>query len=315
MKILLKNPKLLFAIAVVTFMASGVYAYYEPGQGSAPNGGGFLFEIQYPTVFGVQPQFAEGPAGYVRYLFLFGLAIGGILAFAMIVVGGIQYAMSAGNVSQISDAKDRITQAILGLLLLLASYLILSTINPALVSLRNPELGTPPPLSPLPPANWDEGWTFMPAALEKKNDASTALRNLLSCMGIRFDDNKIPRSSMVITSISDGNIPRSCNPNLSNVLIIDGKRSDIPCPPNASHNTCYFWNDQFCQHRKGSCHYGGALGFDFSGGSSYAIDVGLNNSAFISQVARSCNAKVVNEGNHLHITIGHLYANCDLLFF
>lgn len=112
----------------------------------AQDQGGFTFEVPLPSLGGVTP--GESPASYVRYLFLFGLGLGGILAFAMIVVGGIQYAISAGNASKISDAQGRIRDAILGLLLLLGSYLILKTINPSLVSLRNLSLIPAPAPSP-----------------------------------------------------------------------------------------------------------------------------------------------------------------------
>ena len=65
--------------------------------------------------------------------------IAGLTAFGAIVYGGINYILSAGNVTNQQDAKDQITQAIVGLLLLLGAYLILYTINPSLVSLTNPE--------------------------------------------------------------------------------------------------------------------------------------------------------------------------------
>ena len=64
----------------------------------------------------------------------------GLLVFIMIVCGGIQYTISARNTGLISDARDRIFQAILGMLLLFLSYIILNTINPDLISLREPNV-------------------------------------------------------------------------------------------------------------------------------------------------------------------------------
>ncbi len=77
---------------------------------------------------------------YINYLFIFGLGAITILALAQMMIGGIQYILSAGNVSKKEDAKDTIQQALLGLGLLLASFLLLRTINPDLVNLKNPTL-------------------------------------------------------------------------------------------------------------------------------------------------------------------------------
>lgn len=64
------------------------------------------------------------------------LAFAALAAFVQIVFGGILRATSGGNPTAISDANDRIQKAILGLILALAAFLILYTINPDLVSLR-----------------------------------------------------------------------------------------------------------------------------------------------------------------------------------
>ena len=75
-------------------------------------------------------------AGYVHDFFVFSLVVVGVAALAMIVYQGLKYTLSAGNAGRQQDARDGIWQAIMGLVLLLAAYLILLTINPALVSLE-----------------------------------------------------------------------------------------------------------------------------------------------------------------------------------
>jgi len=47
---------------------------------------------------------------------------------------------SAGSPAKISEAKDRIGSAILGLIIILASFLILKVINPDLITLKLPGL-------------------------------------------------------------------------------------------------------------------------------------------------------------------------------
>jgi hypothetical protein len=81
------------------------------------------------------------PVGIVGNFYQFALMIGGLLAFGAIVWGGIRYATAAGNPGGQSDARDQVTQALLGLLLLVGAFLVLRTISPGLttVSLRGLE--------------------------------------------------------------------------------------------------------------------------------------------------------------------------------
>jgi hypothetical protein len=77
---------------------------------------------------------------FISDFYTFALIISGILAFGAIVYGGIRYAVGRGNPSAESDARSWITNALLGLLLLAGAYVILYTINPALISLATPNL-------------------------------------------------------------------------------------------------------------------------------------------------------------------------------
>ena len=83
---------------------------------------------------------STGPVAIVGNIYYFALGIGGLLAFGSIVYAGIKWAASQGNPSSISDAKDQITQAALGLVMLMGAYIILNTINPQLTMLQIPKL-------------------------------------------------------------------------------------------------------------------------------------------------------------------------------
>jgi hypothetical protein len=85
------------------------------------------------------PGGADAINVYISKLYTFGIGIGGILAVLMIVMGGIYYSVS-GAVDKKSEGKDMITSALLGLLILLGSYVILQTVNPVLTTLKNPTL-------------------------------------------------------------------------------------------------------------------------------------------------------------------------------
>tara|TARA_Y100000310_G_scaffold279462_1_gene298579 strand:+ start:394 stop:933 length:540 start_codon:yes stop_codon:yes gene_type:complete len=72
------------------------------------------------------------------WFYTFLVSISGLAAFVMIVWGGIQWMTSSGDTGKISDAKDRIQKALLGLLIVLSSFLILQVINPDLTNLSIP---------------------------------------------------------------------------------------------------------------------------------------------------------------------------------
>src|SRR3989344_9442372 len=74
--------------------------------------------------------------GYLSNIYALGIGLAGVLAVLMIVIGGLQYIGSGMSPSGKNDARDRITNAVLGLLLALLSWLILNTIDPNLVSLN-----------------------------------------------------------------------------------------------------------------------------------------------------------------------------------
>lgn len=125
----IKKIKILFLIGAISllFFAPVALAQYK-------------LETGLPNVPGGQlPAGSELPS-YIKYLFIFGLGLITILALGVMIFGGIQYILAAGNAAKTEDAKAWIQQALLGLGLLLVSYLLLRTINPDLVNLRNPNL-------------------------------------------------------------------------------------------------------------------------------------------------------------------------------
>ncbi len=78
---------------------------------------------------------ACGPAEYLTKIYTISVGLAVVLAVVMIVYAGIIYATSGDNASKQKEARSQITQAILGLAILLASYLILRTVNPDLTNL------------------------------------------------------------------------------------------------------------------------------------------------------------------------------------
>lgn len=67
---------------------------------------------------------------FLKWLFPFMLSAAAILAVLMIVIAGARWVASAGSEAEIKAARDMITNAILGLILAFAAWLIIQTINP-----------------------------------------------------------------------------------------------------------------------------------------------------------------------------------------
>ena len=70
---------------------------------------------------------------FIGNLYTFSLQILGIVIFVRFVWAGWLYLSAAGNGANVSKAKSVMTNAIIGAILLLSSYLILYVINPDLV--------------------------------------------------------------------------------------------------------------------------------------------------------------------------------------
>jgi len=96
--------------------------------------------LEYPGIAGFDLNIHQNLNQIVAWFYYFIVSIGGIAAFVMLVWGGFVWLTSAGSPARIADAKDRIYSAFLGLLLILASYLIIQVVNPELLMLNLPEL-------------------------------------------------------------------------------------------------------------------------------------------------------------------------------
>jgi len=137
-------------------------------------------EVTYPSIQGFRPETASSSLpGYVKYIFNFTIAIIGLIGFGALIVGGFRYLTSAGNAEKLKNAKKQIKSAFLGILILLFSYLILTTINPQLIVFREltirPTPEAPPlpeiPISPFPTADILERIKEFAEAVEQTADS------------------------------------------------------------------------------------------------------------------------------------------------
>ncbi|MFH0828904.1 MAG: pilin [Candidatus Kerfeldbacteria bacterium] len=102
----------------------------------------FTPNVEIPGLFTGTKTVDETLFGtYVSSFYIFFAGVAGILAVVMIMWGGFHYITSLGNPQRMKEGKDIINNAIIGLILVLTSYLLLRTINPRLTTLIIPPVG------------------------------------------------------------------------------------------------------------------------------------------------------------------------------
>lgn len=104
------------------------------------------------------------------------IALGGALAILFAIIGGTQYVAASTNPSLKEGAKERLMGALIGLAIILTSYLLLNSINPKLVQFNLA-------LEPVTPKALT---LFPPTAPGLFDDAS--VRSALTDLGIKVKD-------------------------------------------------------------------------------------------------------------------------------
>ncbi len=99
-------------------------------------------ELNYPALnFPGAPSITNATSliQYVQYFFMFVILVTGIIAVVTIVIDGAKILLysAGGNTDAIGEARKNIFGSVLGIILLLFSFVILRTINPELVILRD----------------------------------------------------------------------------------------------------------------------------------------------------------------------------------
>lgn len=84
------------------------------------------------------PFLAEYIGGLYNYLIL----TAGVIAAVMSVMGGFQYLTAGGDAGKVKAAKERITNAIAGVILTLGAYTILNTVSPTFIKLKGLQINT-----------------------------------------------------------------------------------------------------------------------------------------------------------------------------
>jgi len=82
--------------------------------------------VQAATNIETGPGYATDIGRLISFVLRVVLAIGALLVFGYLVMGGIEYITSGGEKGKTESARNRITAAIVGLIILAASWAILN---------------------------------------------------------------------------------------------------------------------------------------------------------------------------------------------
>lgn len=121
-----KKIKLVFLLALLLFVLGADFV--------------FALELNYPSIPGIAPPSEQIP-NYVQYIIALVIIVSTIIAGFIFVIGGVLYIFSGGSAQRTASAREQMTAAVLGLIILLSSYIILKTINPQLIIIDLPTIG------------------------------------------------------------------------------------------------------------------------------------------------------------------------------
>ncbi len=135
---LTKFPKILIIIFLSIFIIQLVCLltlFLIPKNASA--GASFTPQVPVPGyTFDSSAKSTKNIAEYVKAIYKYAIGIVGIIAAVVLMFGGILWITAGGNSGRIGEAKSWIGASLAGLLIALTSYLILATVNPALVNFK-----------------------------------------------------------------------------------------------------------------------------------------------------------------------------------
>lgn len=123
-------------LLIVAFAAVMVFSFVSPITVRAVD---FIPELDIPGQFeGPQPSDGNLFGRYVRAIYIYFIWIVGIVATAMITFAGVKWVAAAGDQGRIRDARDMISNAIIGVIIALTSVVLLNLLSPGFTTLSIP---------------------------------------------------------------------------------------------------------------------------------------------------------------------------------
>ena len=124
------TEKILLAAVLFTLLAL---------SGTVLAAGTFTWQTPWPkSPMGTDIAASSNPslAVAIKYLYEWGVGLGGVAVFVSLIIAGFEYITSMGNPPKMQEAFNRIRDAVIGLIVLLSSYAILSLIGINLTNMK-----------------------------------------------------------------------------------------------------------------------------------------------------------------------------------
>jgi|GEM_PF-3519910 len=136
--------KKIFSILIIASTVFFVTPFYN-NQNTQASSDTIILEAGIPSTandnglsIGEHKSSDVTPAKYISFIYMFMVGLVGIAAFASLVFYGIVWIYS-GVSEKKSEAMEGIKNTFIGILLALSAFIILNTINPRLVTLKDPQ--------------------------------------------------------------------------------------------------------------------------------------------------------------------------------
>jgi hypothetical protein len=158
-----KKDKLLFFL---------ILAFFLTINGSSV----FALEISdFPVIPGLRAPSEDSLPSYIAYFFGLIAYLSAIIAVISFAIGGIQLIMSPANPSLAKEAKEKIKNSLIGIILTLSAVVILQTINPSIIEVQMTELPETDGIF------YTNGSNFKPAPMSELNvsNISRGYRNII----------------------------------------------------------------------------------------------------------------------------------------
>jgi len=121
----MKFKKIIAPIGSAVALLSSATVAFAAGAGG---GAGVAVPVRLVGSITPGPGFAASPQGLIEFILRLVLAIGALLVFGFLIAGGIQWITSGGDKGKTESARNTITAAVIGLLILASSWAILNLV-------------------------------------------------------------------------------------------------------------------------------------------------------------------------------------------
>lgn len=141
-KLFSKILTIMFLLAFILQLAGLIFLLAVPAPSQAEEK-----KVYFVPQVGIGDDFQKGDSitvgdstkmigDYINAIYKYAIGIVGILAAVVLMFGGVLWITAGGNAERVGNAKSWIGAALTGLVLTLASYTILYTVNPDLVNFK-----------------------------------------------------------------------------------------------------------------------------------------------------------------------------------